>query len=210
MKCKNLHFVKVLTLALLIETLLPSATARADISYAPKFSFRFANGTLKNVGQDGGSGTSVLVPDAVFDLFLSRHFALGIGYSADFNFTEGIASRSGLNLSGRYYFRGEGTRIKTDTSEINLQTRDLPAYYGGLEYSSRSYYLGSNNSLSTTLNVTGSYSTIDLIVGTDRPLSQTFDLNLELNYGLIAFAGSDNRVVIKATSVLIGITYLFW
>lgn len=189
--------------------------AETTTSYSPKLSFRMTNGLLMNSGASGGTSMSLGGADLVFTYYLDPRFSIGLGYRADFDFAANNIPLSGYDLSGRWYFSGQGTYSRREYPSMTSERHDTRSYYVGMDIAHRNYFIGnvptsgSESSASTFDQTTGSFLAINLAAGVDHRLSRHFELTAEGNIGLLTFAASDDQIRIAGYLINAGISYVW-
>ena len=182
------------------------AFASDPVSYSPKLTIRTSVGSLQNTGTLGGSTLTFGTLDFAYLYFLSPVIELGVGYHLDLDFGSGQAPFSGFNLNGRYYFKGQGTVVHSDSGFVASDTHDTLAYYAGLELAQRSYNQFEAGNL--TQPISGSFVSLNGLLGTDFRITRSVELTAEAGMGFMSFA-SDERIKIQATVLQFGVNYVW-
>jgi len=177
------------------------------LEYAPKLSLRTGGGILRNDGADRGSSATTGGLNLVFTYFLTSRLSTGVGYKADFDLAQGSIPLRGFDLSGRYYFWGNGTRVLRSAGAFTHETQDLFLMYFGGDFSQRSYFFPAGSP--DTSDLTGGFGAANATLGADVPLSRHFEWNLELVYSVLTFAATDSQVKIRSTLVQTGLNYVW-
>ncbi len=182
-------------------------------AYSPKVCIRTNSGYLKNSGSEGGTAFSLGALDLSFLYPIGDRLFLGLGYQAHFDFKNKTVPFSSLDLIGRMYVRGQGTRSRTSYQSMESENNDTFSLYLSLEFGRRDYYLGSVTASSSTSTTATSSSGNSLGLnggaGLDLRLTRQIQLNIEANLGLLNFAASDNRYIISGMLLKTGIAYLW-
>jgi hypothetical protein len=187
-----------------------ASQVEASTSLASKLSLRTTNGQLSNVGDAGGGSTSILGLNLLYSIYPLMNFSMGIGYQVDFDFSKGLVPLSGFNLPFRYYLTNSGTTVTTTSPELKSTMHRKAAWYTGAQLARREYFIGGNPNASTNFQqLSGSFINLDLLGGLDYTLSSRWELNAELQYSFYSFAASDSRFKIKATLLVVGLTYIW-
>jgi hypothetical protein len=197
--------------AALVAALGSVAAARAedDATYSPKLSIRTSNGLLTNRGSSGGSTFSVGGLNVLYLHFLNPKLALGLGYRIHPDFSNSSIPVYGFEAAPRYYFWGEGTHTRTRVAGGTSERRDRYAFYAGVDFGLRSFFVGQNPNITSTGGLTGSFLSISGSVGADLRLSRHFELTAEGNMSLLTFSSSDSRVRISAMVANFGVSYVW-
>jgi hypothetical protein len=211
-----IHLPRLLSAAVIAAVLLwlTPPSARADngfLSYAPKLGLRFNFGLLRNAGTEGGPSVMMWGANLLGLYFPNPVFAVGMGYRSIFDMTGGTTPVSGLFLTGRWYFSGEGTRSNlTAVFGMNAERRQAFAFYTGAELGNSDYYLGEGaEGLVQDRSLSGRFIGVDALIGLDVALGKSFEVNIEGSYGLLTFSGSDERFRIQGMVLNAGISYLW-
>ena len=197
---------KVFFILLLFKS---SAASAEALLLSPKIGVRTSAGILQNAGT-GGAGSTFAIGglDFCYLHFLTPTLALAPGYHLELNYGSGTTPLYGPNFGTRWYLKGQGTATKVSRESTSSERLDQFTYYLGANLSQRSFYTGSHVTAITDL-VTGSYFGLGAIAGTDFTLSRHLQLNLEVIYGVLTFASSDDRIKLKEIQGQIGILYVW-
>ena len=196
---------------LLVSASFSSYSFAADpvtFSNAPKLSFRYDAGIMKNVGTIGGAGAFTWGLDILALYYPDPIFALGAGYRTFFDLSKSTTPVSGGFLLGRWYFYGQGTRSRTDANRMEVKHHENYAFYTGMELGQSNYYLG-ESAKRVTDKLTGSYFNMNALAGTDVRLNDHFEINVEASLGLLIFAATDSNFRLQGTLMSAGISYLW-
>ena len=177
------------------------------LEYAPKLTLRTGAGILNNDGADRGSSATTGGINLVFTYFLTSRLTTGAGYKADFDLVQGSIPLRGFDVSGRYYFWGDGTRVLRSAGTFTRETQDLFLMYFGGDFSQRSYFFPASTADATDL--TGSFGATNATLGADIPFSRHFEWNLEVVYSVLTFAATDSQVKIRSTLLQAGLNYVW-
>lgn len=206
------HASFVGSLGVVLAVLALSCTAWAEgsqSSYAPKLYFRTGFGTLTNAGELKGTVSSVGSVNVAAQKFLSPSVSLGLSYQADLDVTSGTMPLRGFDLTGRWFWRGIGTRVRNGVSSQSYGFLPVWAPYSYFAIQQRSYFFKSmDTSASSTETLNGSYAAFGIGAGVDRQLGDGMGLNVELGWSPISFSQSDERIAFRTVSILFGISQL--
>lgn len=184
-----------------------TAKTAVALDYAPKLSLRTGAGLLKNEGANRGSSATTGGINLLFTYFLTSRLTTGVGFKADFDLAHGSIPLRGFDLSGRYYFWGEGTRVLHSTRFFSHEMQDRASFYFGGDFSQRSYFFPGATAESDDLS--GSFGAANATLGSDIPLSRHFEWNIEVVYSILTFAATDSQVKIKSTLLQTGLNYVW-
>jgi len=195
---------------LLIFTGITGTTASFadEVSVAPKMGFRFNNGLLTNSGTSKGSSMVFFGLNPYVFFPVNQVVGFGAAYNIDFDFTQGSVPLKGFDFFARYYFWNTASRVTETFGDSKSVRLDEFSGYAMFEIGTRSYFIGKDSGLAVT-EQTGDSSTLNLGAGIDYRISQSFELNAEMNLGILTFAGSDDRVKISGKLLKLGVSYLF-
>ena len=197
------------TFLLMSFLMLMAMDAHADeVSAAPKIGFRLNNGLLTNSGTSSGSSTTFGGLNPYVFVPVNPVIGFGAAYNIDFDFSGGSVPLKGFDVFARYYYWNTASKITETFGDSKSVRLDRYSAYALFEVGTRSYFVGNEAGLPVA-EQSGDSSIIDIGTGIDYRISSSFELNAELNIGLISFAGSDSRVKISGNLLKIGVGYLF-
>ncbi|MCC7441900.1 MAG: hypothetical protein IT285_09715 [Bdellovibrionales bacterium] len=194
--------------ALVVVFLVSPRPSAADESITSKISLRTANGLLLNQGT-GGSTFSIGGLNVSYAYHVKPTVAFGLAYEADFDFERSTTPLSGFSLFWRWYLRGSGVPDSAEGIQMGSVTRELFSIYTGIDVARKEYFLGSNPLDAPTLEQTGSFVSLNALVGADSPITDSIEFNVELNGSLLTFAGSDNRFFVRSYMLIFGLSYVW-
>ncbi len=177
---------------------------------SPKFSLRTGGGIFTNSGTLGGSINSVGAFNVLYVHYMTTRLAVAIGYKADFDMTRLSMPVRGIDIAGRWYYLGRGTKKTVTTAGHEVIRQDTYALYLGGELSEKKYFFSKVATSATSVeNLSGDYGSLNILLGADYTLNDSFEWNVEACYGLFTFSQTDERVRFQAMSLATGLSYLF-
>ena len=199
---------KNIGLFLLTFLIIPTSQAFLDLTYM-KFSYRLANGIFYQTNTLLAQGTSItyLSPDLSLYYFWDPKHAVGLGGDVYFNYSLGTIAIYGIRGSYRWYFKGLGHPKLSNHNFLKISSTTSYALYAGTSLRKYEYYLGGNSSDESTYEQRGSFFDVNLCTGLDYRIGKETEINVELNFSVLALASSDDRIRMGNALFLFGIAH---
>lgn len=179
--------------------------AKASLSLAPKSSVRSGSTLIKNT-VSGLSTLSLGGFEVLGHVFLTPNLAMGLGYKAEFDLSNQVVPLKGFEIQGRYYWWGQGTRVRDEAALFSRSSRSQWSAYAAATLFAASYYIATGEGVDP---LEGDSNMILGAVGVDYALSNSLDLNLEGVMSTLSFSSDPETVRFSAMGVAAGLTYIF-
>jgi len=174
----------------------------------PKVQLRLGAGQITNYGTEGGSAITLSNLQISGSLYVQPKLAFTVGYQINLDLKNGSLPISGILVSGRYYFMGQGTLRAQDWMSMTSSTRSGVSAYGTLEFAQRSFFFAKTDGDGNPADITGTSYALNGGVGMDFRLSPNVDINAELNMTGFTFAASNPGYRFGALLLYVGVGLL--
>lgn len=169
-------------------------------------SFRLISGTFVYDSEAlSGASATIASPSLMLHTTITEKHLIGVNTEIHFNNTTGTTSLYAFGANYRYYFHGVGSYLETNTPELSIKTKTKWSSFFNVAINKYTYFLGKNKVDETRFDQNGSFFNFDLGVGTEYDISSDFRIFTDLNYTLLSFASSDDRVKFKGVLFSVGI-----